>query len=108
MSFLYVSCTTYKKDDHSYTYFYQYNNNSKTSEEQPPTQTLNKNSSDKFFNRTKKEDLDRSESNRFESDLYYYQKDSEFLSRNTPYYKGNGVSVNPRAKRFMEYGEDRW
>lgn len=108
---MFISCTTYKKDDHSYTYFHQNNVYQSKEEEHPPTQTFNKNNSDKFFYKTQERDmLDTSvDLSRHDPDLYYYQNDADetFLSRNQPFYRGNGVTYSPHVRKYLRYGETR-
>lgn len=102
---MFISCTTYKKDDHSYTYFYQHNVYQKSQEEEhPPTQTFNKNSSDKLFYKSKDRDLlDTSvDLSKYDPDLF------DQNDKNRPYYRGNGVTHSPHVKKFIRDGETRW
>lgn len=108
---MFFSCTTYKKDDHSYTYFYQHNVYQKSQEEEkPPIQTYNKNNSDRIFYRTQERNmLDTSvDLSKYDPD-FYYQNDSDDLynSRQQPYYKGNGVTHSPQVRKYLRYGETR-
>lgn len=106
---LLTSCTTYRKDDHSYTYFYQHNSNNNKPSENTEEVPYYKRVSDRISARTERNDLDTSvDLTKFDSDIQFIQNDRTSPSRNTSIYAGNGVTFNPQVKRYIRYGETRW